>query len=458
MQPRATGVAHASVSQVSSDGGELASDSYAAMYFTSGDQYNEAADKMPVAPFRRQRRQAEKEVRKREERRKKLEKNIFVQAGVEQTRISPYVRKDHQFKTFKPITPSLRWVRTSLQPHLHKGPPMRILTEAKRGTGGRNNHGHVTVRGRGGGHRRRIRLVDFHRWETGAQVVERIEYDPGRSAHIALIEHSVTKIKSYILAPDGLREGDTVQSYRLDEDAIKQGTGGSGSALDMGMFRTRAIRPGNVLPLRLIPIGTMVHALSIDPRGKSKLVRSAGSYGQLVAFVNKRHDTARQEGATTTTGEAASPPSASILPGSSPDAALDEARSSFEAQSRRSGMQGGASSVYAQVKLQSGEVRLLKSDCCATIGRVSNIDHEHERIGKAGRSRWMGRRPKVRGVAMNAVDHPHGGGRGKSKSNKHPRSIYGHKTKGPRTRKPGTRNGNKMVVRERPRGTSKRAA
>jgi ribosomal protein L2 len=370
-------------------------------------------------------------------------------AGFEEKKLSPYVRKDHQFKTFKPITHSLRWVRYSIQPHLHKGGPLRILTTAKRSSGGRNHHGHITVRGRGGGHRRRLRMVDFHRWETGSQTVLRIEYDPGRSAHIALIEHDVTKIKSYILACEGLREGDSVQSYRLDQDAIKQGAGSSVSALDMGMFRTKAIRPGNVLPLRLIPIGTTVHALSLDSQGKAKLVRSAGSYGQLVAFVNKKSDTSKPAGdSTSATGDAA---------GSMPSE-MFESRSDSSSSSSSSAQVGGAMSTFAQVKLQSGEVRLLRSDCCATIGRVSNVDHRHETLGKAGRSRWLGRRPKVRGVAMNAVDHPHGGGRGKSKSNKHPRSIYGWKTKGPRTRKPGTRNGNQMVVRERPRGVEKRSA
>lgn len=311
-------------------------------------------------------------------------------------------------------------------------------------------------------------MIDFYRFEWGEQEVLRIEYDPGRSAHIALVEHKETKRRSYILAPDGLRTGDTVSSYRnyangimsdgspkphmldgervrigdavvagrkvsskvVDEFVTADGTvletdpaapqtaadptapltaaaplpSNAATALDLGIFRTQAIRPGNFLPLYLIPIGTTIHSITLTPRGPAKMVRSAGTFGQLIAF------------------------------------------------SARSG--GGDS--HAQVRLQSGEVRLVPSNCCAAIGTVSNKDHQHRKLGKAGRSRWLGRRPKVRGVAMNACDHPHGGGRGKSKSNMHPRSIYGHLTKGARTRKPGTRGANQMVVRERPRRNGKR--
>jgi ribosomal protein L2 len=180
--------------------------------------------------------------------------------------------------------------------------------------------------------------------------------------------------------------------------------GNLATSLDLGIFRTQAIRPGNFLPLNLIPIGTTIHSITLNPRGPAKMVRSAGTFGQLVAFSAR----------------------------------------------------GGVTDSHAQVRLQSGEVRLVPSRCCAAIGSVSNKDHQHRRLGKAGRSRWLGRRPKVRGVAMNAVDHPHGGGRGKSKSNMHPRSIYGHLAKFARTRKPGTRGGNKMVIRERPRRNGKR--
>ncbi|SPO30995.1 probable RML2 - mitochondrial ribosomal protein, large subunit [Ustilago trichophora] len=386
---------------------------------------------------RKERRTAIK-LQRKEAKRKIAESTVSARLGVSTTTTSPFVRKDRQFKTFKPITRSIRWLRQPLNEHLHKGKPERSLTIAKRSTAGRNHHGHVTVRGRGGGHKRRIRLVDFYRWESGEQEVVRIEYDPGRSAHIALVEHKKTKVKSYILAPDGLRAGDTVQSYRqgiqgaatsrpsnvVDEivsgdgsalstdpaapqtaAATSTGSGsGAGSNLDLGIFRTQAIRPGNFLPLNLIPIGTTIHSITMNPNGPAKMVRSAGTFGQLVAFSGR----------------------------------------------------SGAGDTHAQVRLQSGEVRLIPSNCCAAIGTVSNKDHQHRRLGKAGRSRWLGRRPKVRGVAMNACDHPHGGGRGKSKSNMHPRSIYGHLTKGARTRKPGTRGGNQMVVRERPRRNGKR--
>ncbi|KIS67412.1 mitochondrial 54S ribosomal protein uL2m [Mycosarcoma maydis] len=394
----------------------------------------------PARLTRKERRTAVKKQRK-EAKRRVAESSVSARLGVSTAKTSPLVRKDRQFKTYKPITRSIRWLRQPLNEHLHKGGPVRSLTIAKRSTAGRNHHGHVTVRGRGGGHRRRIRLVDFYRWESGEQEVLRIEYDPGRSAHIALVEHKQTKKQSYILAPDGLRAGDTVQSYRqgiqgdagaaasmsshvVDEivtsadgstlstdPAAPQtasvaggATGNSNASLDLGIFRTQAIRPGNFLPLNLIPIGTTIHSITINPLGPAKMVRSAGTFGQLVAF---------------------------------------------------SGRSGGGDS-HAQVRLQSGEVRLIPSNCCAAIGTVSNKDHQHRRLGKAGRSRWLGRRPKVRGVAMNACDHPHGGGRGKSKSNMHPRSIYGHLTKGARTRKPGTRGGNQMVIRERPRRNGKR--
>lgn len=401
----------------------------------NNSQQEESSSLLEPRMFRRQRRERKKEQRKAALRRKESQ-TIFGKAGLSRKSLSPFVRIDSQFKTFKPLTPSLRWVRQAVNPHLYRGPPEPSLTRAKRRTGGRNHHGHVTVRGRGGGSKTRTRLVDFLRWETGLQTVLRIERDPGRSAHIALIEHNETKTKSYILAPDGMRSGDTVESYRQgipDED----GKSIESSSLNLGIFRTKAVRPGNVLPLRLIPIGTTVHALSLLPNGSAKLVRSAGSYGQVVAFVNRSKATP----SASVSEEALSP--SNQMPGGASDAT--------------SGPQGTPSTTHAQIRLQSGEVRLLPINCCATIGRVSNVDHEHERLGKAGRSRWLGRRPKVRGVAMNAVDHPHGGGRGKSKGNKHPRSIYGQKVKGPRTRKPGTAGGNRMVVRERPRRNGKRA-
>ncbi|WFD43444.1 mitochondrial 54S ribosomal protein rml2 [Malassezia psittaci] len=366
-----------------------------------------------TGPGRRERRAQRKQQRLATKKRKERD-SIAVRLGVTEKKTAPLVRTDHQFKTFKPITPSIRWVRQPLQIGLHRGKPVRELTVAKRGTGGRNHHGHITVRGRGGGHRRRLRLVDFYRWESGEQKVIRLEYDPNRSAHLALIEHTETKRISYILAPDQLSVGDSVQSYRTMKESQVGPT--SNSSLDVGIFRTHAIRPGNVLPLRLIPIGTTIHAISLNPLGPAKMVRSAGTMGQLVAFSNYRQ----------------------------PDEKLMDEQETQAA-------------THAQVRLSSGEVRLVPVNCCATIGVVSNKDHQHRRLGKAGRARWLGRRPKVRGAAMNAVDHPHGGGRGKSKSNKVPRSIYGYPKKFQRTRKPGTRGGNRMVLRERPRRNGKRS-
>lgn len=285
------------------------------------------------------------------------------------------------FKTFLPVTPSLRHLRQPIAEHLHKGDPHRALTEAKRATGGRNDQGRITTRGRGGGHKRRIRLVDFIRKETGEQNVERIEYDPGRSAHIALIKHKVTGDLSYILAPATLREGDVVQSFRsglpdsfmvesLSTDPSSPQTVSPAAAssisylpgsapttptapaklppvIDFGILRSVAIKPGNCLPIRLIPVGTVIHGITLTSTGPAILARSAGS-------------------------------SARIISASSP---------------------GGK---HAQIKLNSGEVRLVGLACMASIGSVSNPDHQHENLGKAGRMRWLGFKPVNRGMSMNA--------------------------------------------------------
>ena len=276
------------------------------------------------------------------------------------------------FKTFKPLTPSLRHVRQPVHAHLHKGGPHRPLTIAKRRTGGRNNTGRIATRFRGGGHKRRIRLVDFRREIEGEQIVERIEYDPGRSAHIALIKHSESGELSYILAPEGLRAGDKVQSWprgvtsptaktdlasaSTDPNAPQTVQDPSSSmsnqpdSLATSLLRASMLKTGNLLPLHLIPPGTTVHCLSTMPRSKASMCRSAGTFGKIVATVS-------------------------------------------------SGPKGGR---YAQVQLQSGEVRKLHHDCTAVIGSVSNREHQFKVLGKAGRSRWLGRKPRVRGVAMNA--------------------------------------------------------
>ena len=279
------------------------------------------------------------------------------------------------FKTYKPITPGIRHLRRPRNDHLWKGKPIKLLTEPLRQQGGRNNTGRITVRFRGGGHKQRIRLVDFMRNSAGPQDVIRIEYDPGRSAHIALVRAREAtgndgKRFAYILAPEGLRAGDVVESFRNGiPDGLVPGfvdinsssfaapgdpdsepdasamTNSSNQSLALGNLRLRTIKTGNVLPLRLIPTGTVVHNVSLHPQGRARLVRSAGTSAQVVAHDNK--------------------------------------------------------GKYTQIRLQSGEVRRVHQDCVATIGKVSNPLWKNRNLGKAGRSRWLGIRPTVRGVAMN---------------------------------------------------------
>lgn len=303
-----------------------------------------------------------------------------------------------QMKRVKPSSPSLRWYRTPIYPYLHKGGPVRELTVAKRKKSGRNNRGRITVRHQGGGHKRRIRLVDFFRQEQGPNVVVRIEYDPGRSGHIALLEHKATGALSYILACEGLRAGDEVESFRAGiPQAIIDSMGGN---LDPAMLSSRTAQRGNCLPLNMIPLGTIIHNIGITANGPGKLCRSAGTYGRLFEL---HPDTKR-----------------------------------------------------AVIRLQSGEYRYVAIDACATIGMVSNPDHQHRSLGKAGRARHLGIRPTVRGVAMNKIDHPHGGGRGKSKGKKISMSKWGVKAKsGFKTRR--GKNVNRLLVKDRPRGKAKKA-
>ncbi|CAG8511379.1 11642_t:CDS:1 [Acaulospora colombiana] len=283
--------------------------------------------------------------------------------------VKPLVRIVDGFKKFKPITPGMRHVRMLINPHLWKGKPVRELTVPLRKKGGRNNTGQVVVRSRGGGHKRRLRTVDFHRSRPGPHDVVRIEYDPNRSAHIALIkcrDKTVEQPWSYILACEGLRAGDVVTSYRggipdglvegyvddpksinkSSQDGNEGNEETSETALSLGILRSVTIKTGNVLPLRLIPPGTIIHNLALDPKGPGRLVRSAGTFATMMMQEEK--------------GE------------------------------------------YCQVRLQSGEIRRIRADCCATIGKVSNANWKGRMLGKAGRSRWMGRRPHVRGMAMNA--------------------------------------------------------
>lgn len=312
-------------------------------------------------------------------------------------------------RSYKPRTPGVRHLKRPINDHLWKGRPFLPLTYPKKGMGkgGRNNQGRITVRHRGGGAKRRIRTVDFHRWAPGPHTVERIEYDPNRSAHIALLNQEETGQKSYIVAPDGTRAGDVLYSYRagIPQDLLDS----MGGTIDPGILAAKTAHRGNCLPLHLIPVGTQVYNVGYHPKGPATFCRSAGTYATIE---NKQEET-REDGTKVVTGK------------------------------------------WVNVKLQSGEVRKCSKDACATIGVASNIYHHYRQLGKAGRSRWLNIRPTVRGVAMNRVDHPHGGGRGKSKSNRHPTSPWGTPAKGGfKTRRKN--NPNKFVVTERPRNHGKR--
>ncbi len=269
-------------------------------------------------------------------------------------------------KTYKPTTPSRRALTGSTFEEITKTTPEKSLVVPVRRTGGRNSLGKMTMRHQGGGHKRAFRIIDFKRDKVDIPAkVASIEYDPNRSARIALL-HYADGEKRYILAPLGLEVGVTISA---------------GSDAD--------IKPGNALPLKAMPLGTTIHNIEMRPGKGAQLVRSAGTGAQLVA----------KEGR------------------------------------------------YAQVKLPSGEVRMILVDCIATVGQVGNLDHENINLGKAGRSRWLGIRPSVRGVAMNPVDHPHGGGEGKTSGGRHPVSPWGKPTKGYKTRK--NKATSKFIVRKR---------
>ena len=269
-------------------------------------------------------------------------------------------------KQYKPDTPGRRGLVLVDRSDLYKGEPVKHLTEGKTRKGGRNNHGRITARRRGGGHKQRYRLVDFKRTKQGRASVERIEYDPNRTAFIALIKYEDGEL-SYILAPQRLREGDTVESGRGAD-----------------------IKPGNALPLANIPVGTIVHNVEMKPGKGGQIARAAGTYVQLVG---------RDQG-------------------------------------------------HAQLKLGSGEMRTVRGECMATIGAVSNPDKQNTNLGKAGRKRWMGKRPSTRGVAMNPVDHPHGGGEGRTSGGRHPVTPWGKPTKGARTRQKN-KSSDKFIIRSR---------
>jgi large subunit ribosomal protein L2 len=257
-------------------------------------------------------------------------------------------------KTFKPTTPSQRGLVLVDRSQLYKGKPVKGLVEGKHSTGGRNNNGRVTVRWRGGGHKRAYRLVDFKRRKLDVVgTVERIEYDPNRTAFIALVKYADGEL-NYILAPQRLAAGDTIVASKSAD-----------------------VKPGNAMPLSAMPVGTIVHNIEMKPGAGGQMARSAGTYAQYVG---------REQG-------------------------------------------------YAILRLNSGEQRLVHQNCFATVGAVSNPDHANENIGKAGRNRWKGRMPSVRGVAMNPVDHPLGGGEGRTSGGRHPVTPWGKPTKGAKTRK-----------------------
>ena len=270
-------------------------------------------------------------------------------------------------KSFRPITPGLRFKTVSSFEEITKSRPEKSLIESNKKSGGRNNRGRITSRRRGGGHKRFYRKIDFKRDKSGVPAtVHSVEYDPNRSARIALLNY-VDGEKRYILAPIGLRVGSRVES---------------GPNAD--------IRPGNALPLDNIPLGSIVHNVELQPGRGGQIGRAAGVEIQVMA---KEGD-------------------------------------------------------FAQLRMPSGEMRLVHVGCYATIGQVGNLDHENIVVGKAGRSRWLGKRPSVRGVAMNPIDHPHGGGEGRASGGGHPVTPWGAPTKGYKTRKRKNRS-NKYIVRRR---------
>ncbi len=270
-------------------------------------------------------------------------------------------------KNYKAITPSLRQLKLVDRSDLWKSSPLKMLTTTTSVKAGRNNHGHITVRHKSGGHKKSYRIIDFkrNRYDIEA-IVERIEYDPNRTAFIALIKYT-DGVFSYIIAPHKLKVGDKILSSR--------------QLVDMKI--------GNAMPLSVIPIGSIIHNIELKPGCGAAVSRSAGAYSQLV------------------------------------------------------GKDGG----YGLVKMQSGEIRLFLLDCVAVVGSVSNPDNKNISIGKAGRSRWLGIRPTVRGVAMNPVDHPHGGGEGRTSGGRHPVSPTGKSAKGKKTR--SRKKSSRLIVKNR---------
>ncbi|PLB55142.1 mitochondrial 54S ribosomal protein RML2 [Aspergillus steynii IBT 23096] len=334
-------------------------------------------------------------------------------------------------RKYTPRTPGVRHLRRPINDHLWKGRPVQKLTFPKRGhaKGGRNNTGRVTIRHRGGGHKRRIRVVDFARAAPGPHLVERIEHDPGRSAHIALVRSQETKQLSYILAAEGMRAGDVVQSYM---PGIPQDLWNSmGGAVDPGVLAARTAWRGNCLPLHMIPVGTSIFNVGLKPGKGGQLCRSAGTFATVIAKGTNSPSQGQQE---------------------TPEEGAETKKVSQRELQKKERL-----ATHITLRLQSGEVRLIHKDCCATVGVASNPNYQYSQIGKAGRSRWLNIRPTVRGLAMNAADHPHGGGRGKSKGNVDPKSPWGLPAKsGWKTRPKWKVNKNVVVPRVRNQGKRRR--
>jgi large subunit ribosomal protein L2 len=269
-------------------------------------------------------------------------------------------------KQFKPTTPGRRGLVLIKRDGLWTGKPEKSLTEGLRKKGGRNNTGQITARRRGGGHKRRYRTIDFRRNKYDVVgTVERLEYDPNRTAFIALINYADGN-RQYIIAPQRLAIGDKIVS---------------GEQVD--------IKPGNAMPMKNIPVGTIIHNIEMKPGKGGQMARSAGTYVQLI----------------------------------------------------------GKDQGYVQLRLSSGELRMVRGECMATIGAVSNPDQQNIKLGKAGRNRWLGKRPSVRGVAMNPIDHPHGGGEGRTSGGRHPVTPWGKPTKGKRTR--SNKKTDRLIMRRR---------
>ncbi len=271
-------------------------------------------------------------------------------------------------KHYNPITSATRGLVLVDRSELWKGRPVKTLTEGLSKSGGRNNQGRITSRRRGGGHKRLYRVIDFKRRKFGVPgSVERLEYDPNRSAFIALVRYEDGE-QAYILAPQRLGPGDVIVSAERAD-----------------------IKPGNAMPMENMPVGTIIHNVEMKPGRGGQMARAAGTYVQLI----------------------------------------------------------GKDSGYAQLRLSSGELRMVSAKCMATVGAVSNSDNQNINLAKAGRNRWRGRRPQVRGVAMNPVDHPHGGGEGRTSGGRHPVSPWGKPTKGARTR--SKKKSDALIMRRRRR-------